>query len=40
MRLDELELRFREQVDAVGLAPRAELFHVLMPFDLDRAGAH
>lgn len=37
MRPDELERRLRERLDALGPAPRAELFHVLMLPDLDRA---
>jgi hypothetical protein len=34
---DELERRLRERLDALGPAPRAELRHVLMLPDLDRA---
>jgi hypothetical protein len=37
MRPDELERRLRERLDALGPAPRAELLHVLMLPDLDRA---
>ncbi|HET9249354.1 MAG TPA: hypothetical protein VFP13_05350 [Actinomycetota bacterium] len=37
MRPDELERRLRERLDAVGPAPRAELLHVLMLPDLERA---
>jgi hypothetical protein len=37
MRPDELELRLRERLDALGPAPRAELLHVLMLPDLERA---
>ena len=37
MRPDELERRLREQLDALGPAPRAELLHVLMLPDLERA---
>ena len=32
----ELERRLQERLDALGLAPRAELLHVLMLPDLDR----
>jgi hypothetical protein len=39
MRLDELERRIRERLDALGRAPRAELLHVLMLPDFDRADA-
>jgi hypothetical protein len=38
MRPDELERRLRERLDVLGQAPRAELLHVLMLPDLDRAG--
>jgi hypothetical protein len=34
---DELERRLRERLDALGPAPRAELLHVLMLPDLERA---
>ena len=37
MRPDELELRLRERLDALASAPRAELLHVLMLPDFDRA---
>ena len=37
MRPDELERRFRERLDALGPAPRAELLHVLMLPDFERA---
>ena len=37
MRSDELERRLRERLDALGPAPRAELLHVLMLPDFDRA---
>ncbi len=37
MRLDQLERRLRKRLDAPGPAPRAELLHVLMLPDLDRA---
>ena len=37
MRLDELERRLRARLDAFGPAPRAELLHVLMLPDFDRA---
>jgi hypothetical protein len=37
MRPDEPERRLRARLDALGLAPRAELLHVLMLPDLDRA---
>jgi hypothetical protein len=37
MRPDELEHRLRERLDALGPAPRAELLHVLMLPDFDRA---
>jgi hypothetical protein len=35
--LDQVERRLRERLDALGPAPRAELLHVLMPPDFDRA---
>jgi hypothetical protein len=37
VRPDELERRLRERPDALGPAPRAELLHVLMLPDFDRA---
>ena len=37
MRPDELERRLRERLDALGPAPRAELLHVLMLTDFERA---
>ena len=37
MRPDELERRPQERLDALGPAPRAELLHVLMLPDLERA---
>ena len=37
MRPDQLERRLRERLDALGLAPRAELLHVLMLPDFERA---
>jgi hypothetical protein len=37
MRPDQLELRLRERLDALGPAPRAELLHVLMLPDFERA---
>jgi hypothetical protein len=37
VRTDELERRLRERLDALGPAPRAELLHVLMLPDLERA---
>ena len=37
MRPDELERRIRERLNALGPAPRAELLHVLMLPDFDRA---
>jgi hypothetical protein len=37
MRPDELQRRPRERLDALGPAPRAELLHVLMLPDLERA---
>ena len=36
MRADELERQLRECLDALGLAPSAELLHVLMLPDFDR----
>jgi hypothetical protein len=39
MRPDELERRLRQRLDALGPAPRAELLHVLMLPDFDRADA-
>jgi hypothetical protein len=35
--LDKLERRLRARLDALGLAPRAELLHVLRLPDLERA---
>jgi hypothetical protein len=37
MRPDELEWQLRERLDALGPAPRAELLHVLMLPDFERA---
>jgi len=37
MRPDELETRLRQRLDALGLAPRAELLRVLMLPDFERA---
>jgi hypothetical protein len=37
VRPDELERRSHERLDALGPAPRAELLHVLMLPDFDRA---
>jgi hypothetical protein len=37
VRPDELEHQLRERLDALGPAPRAELLHVLMLPDLERA---
>jgi hypothetical protein len=37
MRSDQLERRLRARLDALGPAPRAELLHVLMLPDLERA---
>jgi hypothetical protein len=37
MRLDQLEPRLRERIDALGPAPRAELLHVPMLPDFERA---
>jgi hypothetical protein len=37
VRPDELERSLQERLDALGPAPRAELLHVLMLPDLDRA---
>jgi hypothetical protein len=34
---DELERRLRERLDVLGPAPRAELLHVLMLPDFERA---
>jgi hypothetical protein len=39
VRPDELERRLWERLDALGPAPRAELLHVLMLPDFDRAEA-
>jgi hypothetical protein len=38
MRPDALERRLQERVSALGPAPRAELPHVLMLPDVERAG--
>jgi hypothetical protein len=37
MRPDQLERRLRARIDASGPAPRAELLHVLMLPDFERA---
>jgi hypothetical protein len=37
MRPDELERRLRQRLDALRPAPRAELLHVLMLPDFERA---
>jgi hypothetical protein len=37
MRLDELKKQRQERLDAIGPAPRAELLHVLMLPDFERA---
>ena len=37
MRPDELERQLRSRLDALGPAPRAELLHVLMLPDFERA---
>ena len=37
MRPDQLEPRLRERIDALGPAPRAELLHVPMLPDFERA---
>ena len=37
MTLDEIGQRLRDRLDALGPAPRAELLHVLMLPDLERA---
>ena len=34
---DGLERRLRQRLDALGPAPRAELLHILMLPDLERA---
>jgi hypothetical protein len=39
VRPDELETRLRQRLDALGPAPRAELLHVLMLPDFERADA-
>jgi hypothetical protein len=39
MRPDQLERRLRQGLDALGPAPRAELLHILMLPDFDRADA-
>jgi hypothetical protein len=38
VRPDELERRLLARLEALGPAPRAELLHVLMLPDLERAG--
>ena len=37
MNVDEIEVELRRRLDALGPAPRAELLHVLMLPDFDRA---
>ena len=37
MRPDQVERRLQERLDALGPAPRAELLHVLMLPDFERA---
>ena len=37
MDVGDLELQLRERLDALGPAPRAELLHVLMLPDFERA---
>ena len=37
MRRDELDKQLQERLDALGPAPRAELLHVLMLPDFERA---
>jgi hypothetical protein len=37
MRPDELEQQLRKRLDVLGPAPRAELLHVLMLPDFERA---
>jgi hypothetical protein len=37
MTFDEMEVSPRERLDALGPAPRAELLHVLMLPDFERA---
>ena len=37
MDLEQLERRLRERLDALGPAPRAELLHVLMLPEFERA---
>jgi hypothetical protein len=37
MRPDQIERRLRERLEALGPDPRAELLHVLMLPDFDRA---
>ena len=39
MRPDELERQLRERLDALGPAPRAELLHVLLLPDFERADS-
>jgi hypothetical protein len=36
---DDLELRLKARLDALGPAPRAELLHILMLPDFERVGA-
>ena len=36
--LDQVERRLRERLDVLGSAPRADLLHVLMLPDFERAG--
>jgi len=38
MRPDQLEQRLRKRLDALGPVPRAELLHVLMLPEFERAG--
>jgi hypothetical protein len=40
IRPDDLERRLRERLEALPPAPRAELLHVLMLPDFDRADAN
>ena len=37
MNLEYVEMRPRQKLDALGPAPRAELLHVLLLLDFDRA---
>ena len=39
MRPDELERRLLQRLDALGPAPRAELLHILVLPDFERADA-